>query len=185
MRHLHKYHLVRQLQTELQVSRIEGAASLSEVQGIYAIFPCEVCSRELEIGVIKHIECLCPKLKAHSLRKVEIFKNRHVRSPECRPYKGVAPQIAQAAQARRCKEVFWQVEATSPLIMRGIHIAGRGIWPVIPYAVKIVITTRVQAVRRIGYKASCVCRTSTRNQFGESPGTRAAIKWRPMGAALE
>src|SRR5207253_5459827 len=76
-------------ETELQVSRIERAASLSKVQAIYAIVGTrtqEVCSRKLEIGVVKHIECLCPKLKAHSLRKVEIFKNRHVRTPECRPY---------------------------------------------------------------------------------------------------
>ena len=92
------------------------------------ILPCEVCSRELEIGVVKYIECLCPELKAHPLRKVEIFKNRHVRSPECRPHKGVAPQIAHAAQARRCEEVFWQVENVSSMdVCSRSHSDGR--WP--------------------------------------------------------
>jgi len=174
-----------QFQTELQVSRIERATSLSEIEIVYAIFSCEVCSGKLKIGVVKHVECLCPKLKAYSFRKIEIPKDRHVGTPEGRPHKRVAAQIAHAAQARRCEEIVWQVETIRPLVMRGIHIAGRGIRSVVVDAVKIVIATHVQAFGRVGDKAARTWRTSTRDQLGKSPGTRTGIKRSPMRAALE
>ena len=100
------------------------------------------------------------------------------------PQECCAPNCLRS-QARRCEEVVWQFETISPLVVRSIDITSRGIWPVICYPVKIVIAASVQAVRRIGDKTTRVRRTSIRNQLGESLGTPAGIKRRPMGATLE
>ncbi len=88
-----------ELQSELQLARVERTACLAEwriVQIVESRRPCR--SAQLEVGVIENVERFCAELQAEPVGELEGLEDGSIRCPVSRPDKSVATQIAYATQ---------------------------------------------------------------------------------------
>ncbi len=173
-----------ELQSELQLARVERAACLAEfvVQVVESRRPCRVA--QLEIGVIENVEPFCAELQAEPLGKLEGLEDGSVHRPVSRAHKCVATQIADATQAGRGKEFDRKIEAVGPLRVSRIHMVRNRVRTVIRYPVQVVVRAPIFTIDRIegsGIASSWVPLFCLELGVGK----RASAERGPVGAALE
>ena len=172
--------LEAELQSELQLARVERAACLAEL-GIVQVG--DVRPAQLEVGVVENVERFCAELQTEPVGKLEGLENGSIHRPISGPDKSVAPQIAHAAQTRRTEEAFWKMEAVSPLVVRRIHMVGDRIRTVIGYPIQVVVRARVDTSGRI--EGSRLASSFVVFILFAKAGVGASSEGRPVGAALE
>src|ERR1700731_624257 len=92
--------LERELQTELHLTRIESAGSLTEIAAGVLVMRSTAYRSKNEVGMVEHVEGIGVELYTHTLRDFENLRQRHISSPVPRTDKRVTPQVADTSQTR-------------------------------------------------------------------------------------
>src|ERR1700730_5760769 len=92
--------LERELQTELHLTGIESAGSLTKIAAGVLVMRSTAYRSKNEVGVVEHVEGVGVELHTHALRDFENLRQRHISSPVPRTDKRVTPQVADTSQTR-------------------------------------------------------------------------------------
>jgi hypothetical protein len=113
--------LERELQTELHLTGIESAGSLTKIAAGVLVMRSTAYRSKNEVGVVEHVEGVGVELHTHALRDFENLRQRHISSPVPRTDKRITPQVADTSQTRAGKgdvnRVCGVVPTVCPLIV--------------------------------------------------------------------
>jgi len=89
------------------------------------------------------------RLQSEAVRELEGLEDGSIHCKVSKSHKSVAPQIADAAQARRSKESLRKIESVGSLGVSCIHVVRNRVRTIIRNPVQVVIRSHIETVGRI------------------------------------
>ena len=142
-----------QLQPELQVTRVESAAGLSESRIPNAVMELAFSTGQFEVRVIQDVEAFCSKFELRSLRDLDVFEERRIPCHETRTGERVTAEGSSVSRLRPLEDTVvgnvWilviaeiTTPAISPHVMSSPTEAGNGgIRTIVCLEIVVVVTT--------------------------------------------